>query len=182
MKVTPCECVEPGWCQRHRCFKDELDFQLCRRRPDYFQTWEDGCGPRQVESPLATDDPSPARVSDLGSARLSDPGSARVSSSARCSDPAAPPGSARVSDPAETADRRSPQALWAAPFPARLPCRRRGPVIGAWDCPTCKGRVSLKLFRCELHGCCTTIRRLEDAACCARCDAYQAPSHENERA
>ena len=50
MKVTACECVEPGWCQRHRCFKNELDFQLCRRRPDYFQLWEQGRGPGQGES------------------------------------------------------------------------------------------------------------------------------------
>jgi hypothetical protein len=141
MKVTACECVEPGWCQRHRCFKDELDFQLCRRRPDYFQAWEKGRGPGQGET-----------------------GSVWASV-----------GSARVSDPAVTADRRSPQAHLAAPFPARLPCRHRGAVMETRECAACKGRVRLKLFRCDLHGSCTTMRSLEGAACCARCEGYEPP-------
>jgi hypothetical protein len=64
MKVTACECVEPGWCQRHRCWKSELDFQLCRRRPDYFQAWEEGRGPGQCETGVAWASVGSAWVSD----------------------------------------------------------------------------------------------------------------------
>jgi hypothetical protein len=132
MKVTACECAEPGWCPRHQCFKNELDFQLCRRRLDYFQAWEERRGPGQGKI-----------------------------------------GSARVSDPAEGADRRSPEAPSSALFLARLPCRHRGAVIGTRECEACKGRVRLKLFRCDVHGCCTTTRHAEGAACCAQCDGYE---------
>jgi hypothetical protein len=63
MKVTACECVEPGWCPRHRCVKNELHFQLCRRRPDYFQAWEEGRGPGQ-DGPRSGFRPDPCETAD----------------------------------------------------------------------------------------------------------------------
>jgi hypothetical protein len=141
MKVTACECVEPGWCPRHWCWKSELDFQLCRRRPDYFQAWEEDRGPGQGETSSVW----------------------------------ASVGSAWVSNPAEPASRRSPQAPSAASLAARLLCRHRGAVMETRECAACKGRVRLKLFRCDLHGSCTTLRALEGTACCARCEKYEPP-------
>jgi hypothetical protein len=47
MKVTACECVEPGWCARHRCHKSRFWFQVCRRQPEMFALWERGQGPGQ---------------------------------------------------------------------------------------------------------------------------------------
>ena len=32
--VTGCTCLEPGWCERHRCLKSDWLFELCRRRQD----------------------------------------------------------------------------------------------------------------------------------------------------
>ena len=40
MKVTPCECAKPGWCERHRCEKSRHNFELCRRRKDWFEAFE----------------------------------------------------------------------------------------------------------------------------------------------
>lgn len=42
MKVTPCECKEPGWCERHQCEKSRHFYELCRRRQDYFELFEKG--------------------------------------------------------------------------------------------------------------------------------------------
>jgi hypothetical protein len=42
MKVTPCECTEPGWCKRHQCEKPRHFYELCRRRQDYFEMFEKG--------------------------------------------------------------------------------------------------------------------------------------------
>jgi len=42
MKVTPCECTEPGWCERHQCEKSRHFYELCRRRQDYFEMFENG--------------------------------------------------------------------------------------------------------------------------------------------
>ncbi len=42
MRVTLCECPEPGWCARHECNKSYMDWQFCRRRPEYFELWEQG--------------------------------------------------------------------------------------------------------------------------------------------
>lgn len=42
--VTGCVCTEPGWCERHRCFKSDSLIELCQRRSDFFQSWEQGKG------------------------------------------------------------------------------------------------------------------------------------------
>lgn len=47
MKMTDCECTEPGWCARHKCEKDQFLFEHCRRLENWFQFWEQGCGPGQ---------------------------------------------------------------------------------------------------------------------------------------
>lgn len=50
MHVTPCECEGPGWCERHKCHKTRLLFQMCRRLPAYFKSWEKGRGLGQHDS------------------------------------------------------------------------------------------------------------------------------------
>ena len=47
MKVTACECMEPGWCERHQCFKSWQLFRFCQLHPGTFQLWEQGRGPGQ---------------------------------------------------------------------------------------------------------------------------------------
>ncbi len=45
--ITPCECDEPGFCNRHQCIKHPAWHLLCRRRIEYYQLWEKGRGPGQ---------------------------------------------------------------------------------------------------------------------------------------
>lgn len=45
--MTACECFQPGWCERHLCYKTERRHMLCRTRNDYFRLWEEGNGPGQ---------------------------------------------------------------------------------------------------------------------------------------
>jgi hypothetical protein len=45
VKVTACECERPGYCARHRCTKPEFLWELCQRRPDWFDRWEAGENP-----------------------------------------------------------------------------------------------------------------------------------------
>ncbi|HEY0981131.1 hypothetical protein [Schlesneria sp.] len=42
--TTPCECTEPGWCQRHHCRKPPAWHLLCRLQQEHFQAWEEGHG------------------------------------------------------------------------------------------------------------------------------------------
>ena len=51
-KLTPCECdlTEDGGgvhCERHKCWKTPDLVQLCQKRKDYFDLWEQGVGPLQ---------------------------------------------------------------------------------------------------------------------------------------
>ncbi len=55
MKVTPCECDQPGWCPRHQYLKPPLLFELCRRVPDCFRRWEQGERPTAA-APKPQDD------------------------------------------------------------------------------------------------------------------------------
>jgi len=41
---TPCQCTDPGWCARHKCHKDRVQFEHCRRLMGWFQRWERGEG------------------------------------------------------------------------------------------------------------------------------------------
>jgi hypothetical protein len=44
----PCECLEPGWCERHGCKKTPHWHHLCQTRDDYRAAWDAGHGPGQV--------------------------------------------------------------------------------------------------------------------------------------
>ena len=43
-----CQCTGAGWCERHRVNKDEVLVRLCQRRGDYWEAWEQGRGPGQL--------------------------------------------------------------------------------------------------------------------------------------
>lgn len=65
-----------------------------------------------------------------------------------------------------------------APAPApkvpREPCVYLGPTTGSTiDCPTCAGKVSLKLYACAVHGSCTLGKAVGATACCADCHDYR---------
>jgi hypothetical protein len=44
-RVTPCECADPGWCERHQCQKVPHWHLLCQTSEYYYQRWEGGRGP-----------------------------------------------------------------------------------------------------------------------------------------
>lgn len=45
MKITPCECPEPGYCNRHRFVKARLLWLACQRDLSVFERWEQGFNP-----------------------------------------------------------------------------------------------------------------------------------------
>ena len=67
------------------------------------------------------------------------------------------------------------RALWdpAACGLARSPCRHRSAAIDLVECPTCQGRIRLKVFACAVHGQCTSDTALPTIGCCKRCPDYQ---------
>lgn len=51
-----------------------------------------------------------------------------------------------------------------------LPCVHRGEPTGQKvECPTCNGRVELKVFTCEIHESCTIKKKVDGHACCEGC-------------
>ncbi len=40
-------------------------------------------------------------------------------------------------------------------------------------CPSCRGKVELKLFECQIHGACTPGKSAPGVACCKGCKQYQ---------
>ena len=60
------------------------------------------------------------------------------------------------------------------PAPSRLACRHLGEVVRQEECPTCTGRVRIKVFTCALHQACTAHKALTNVACCADCPDYRA--------
>jgi hypothetical protein len=69
------------------------------------------------------------------------------------------------------------RALWdgytpPVPHIARL-CKHRAEVVGMVHCPTCTGRVHLKVFTCLVHGQCTTDTALPAVVCCKECHDYE---------
>lgn len=57
----------------------------------------------------------------------------------------------------------------------RPPCAFFGKPTGdTVDCPTCAGRVSLKLFACSVFGKCTPAKAAQGVACCVGCKEYEA--------
>ena len=52
------------------------------------------------------------------------------------------------------------------------PCIYFGKQTGdSVDCPTCTGKVSLKLFACDLFGECTPVKPAPGVACCKGCES-----------
>jgi len=60
MRITPCQCEGPGWCERHQCYKSPMWFSQCRLSPQLFALWEEGRGPGQQN----------ARIRDLARRRV----------------------------------------------------------------------------------------------------------------
>ena len=59
-------------------------------------------------------------------------------------------------------------------------CSRRGADTGQRvQCPTCSGRVELKVFACEVHGQCTIARQAPGIRMCRGCRDRQAPVQQN---
>lgn len=57
--------------------------------------------------------------------------------------------------------------------PSVAPCVHRGEPTGEIvTCPTCTGRVSLKVFACAVHQKCTPGKQVPGVACCQMCPDY----------
>ena len=63
--LTPCECQQPGWCERHQCWKPAAWHLLCRRQQQYFEAWERGEGPRLDTVLPVTADVAAPEVGDV---------------------------------------------------------------------------------------------------------------------
>lgn len=42
MYMTPCQCQNAGWCERHKVEKNRFEFERCRRIQKDFEAWEGG--------------------------------------------------------------------------------------------------------------------------------------------
>ncbi len=51
-------------------------------------------------------------------------------------------------------------------------CVYLGDLIGFAQCGSCKGRVRLKVFQCDIHGSCTLAKPVPGIRCCAECPDY----------
>lgn len=56
----------------------------------------------------------------------------------------------------------------------RPACGHLGEELRRQECPTCCGKVKLKVFACEVHGECTPAKELPCVACCISCAEYLA--------
>ena len=45
--MKPCECPEPGWCERHKIYKTPHWHRLCQTNESYRKAWDEGRGPGQ---------------------------------------------------------------------------------------------------------------------------------------
>lgn len=73
---------------------------------------------------------------------------------------------------ARTALLRGKPALKIVP---RLPdacANLKAPTGESVECGSCQGRVSLKLFECQVHGTCTIGKKVDGRACCKGCPDY----------
>lgn len=60
--------------------------------------------------------------------------------------------------------------------PPRGPCRYLGQDTGeSADCPSCIGKVSLKILECQVHGTCTVLKPVPGSACCRTCHDHEPP-------
>ena len=46
------DCKGIGWCERHQIFKPATLVNICRKRGDIFELWEQGIGPGQTDNPI----------------------------------------------------------------------------------------------------------------------------------
>lgn len=51
-------------------------------------------------------------------------------------------------------------------------CTLRGAELRREQCPSCQGRVEIRVFACALHDSCTIAKPLSDTACCASCGDF----------
>lgn len=59
------------------------------------------------------------------------------------------------------------------PIRPPFPCRHKGGETRRALCPTCFGKVELRVFACGVHGECTAAKRADGVrGCCAGCADY----------
>lgn len=57
----------------------------------------------------------------------------------------------------------------------KTPCKHQGETIRLVECPTCKGRVMIKVLACAVHIECSVMRRVDGVVgCCSECADYVA--------
>lgn len=66
MRLTPCECEQPGWCERHQCHKSHGMLQLCRHSPQYFEAFESGHVPSLFKRATNFAKAAATHAADLG--------------------------------------------------------------------------------------------------------------------
>lgn len=66
-----------------------------------------------------------------------------------------------------------PKADVPPPLPPQDDCRFRGSELRLQECPTCCGKVRVKVFACESHGECTLAKAIEGVSCCQGCQQYR---------
>jgi hypothetical protein len=72
--------------------------------------------------------------------------------------------------------RRNWLALKTDAAGPRPPCRLLGPETRRQECPSCSGKVLLKIFACQQHGEATPDTQIAGIACCRGCRDYQPPN------
>jgi hypothetical protein len=68
-----------------------------------------------------------------------------------------------------------PEAECPTPAPAKprtKPCKHLGDSVRTELCPTCNGKVKVKVLECAIHGECTIAKPM-GLACCLTCPAYE---------
>lgn len=65
--------------------------------------------------------------------------------------------------------------------PQREDCQHLGGLFGREPCPSCKGRVQVKVFKCDLHHRCTMHKDI-GLAVCSVCHDYLPKSQEGSPA
>ncbi len=61
-------------------------------------------------------------------------------------------------------------------IPANLPCIHRGEQLSERaSCSSCRGKVELKLYECDVYGKCTLAKKLDGVGCCKDCPSFQSP-------
>ncbi len=62
---------------------------------------------------------------------------------------------------------------------AKKPCANIGiPTGETVECPSCCGKIKLKLLECSVYGKCTIEKKAEGIACCKGCNDYKTPSQD----